>query len=269
MTSSNDNRWSHPLITSYQPRRFDRRRLVLMTGGGIAAAAAIVPLRVVPAQEATPGTETAISGDDDAQALLERAVRAMAALDTFGFEIETIAGETAILPGFNLGLVEGAVRRPNDFMASVEVSTPVGSLGLSAVGIGDQAWIQDPLSDGEWISLEGIGDVSAILNPDTLVLASVSVIQDARVDGEEKLDGYDTTRVAGTINLAETAAMIDEAAGQISSEPIDVLVWVNEDDHILEIELSGAVLASEDASVIRSIRFFDFNEPVEIDQPPV
>ncbi|HYJ12660.1 MAG TPA: LppX_LprAFG lipoprotein [Thermomicrobiales bacterium] len=269
MTSPNDTNWSHPLITSFQPRQFNRRRLVLMTGAGLAAATSVVPLHLVTAQESSPVAETAISGDDDARPLLERAVRAMAELDTFGFEIETIAGETSIMPGINLGLVEGAVRRPNDFIASVEVSTPVGSLDLLAVGIGDQAWIQDPLSDGEWISLEGIGDISAILNPDTLVLTSISVIQGARLDGEEKVDGFETIRIAGTINLAETAAMVDEAADQISSEPLDVLVWVNAEDQIVEIEISGAILASEDDSVIRSIRFFDFNKPVDIEQPPI
>jgi len=269
MTSPTDSTWSHPLITSYEQRRLNRRRLVLITGGGIAAAASVVPLRLVTAQESSPIAEPAITGEDDARELLERAVRAMAELETFGFEIETISGETAILPGFTLGLVEGVVRRPNDFMASVEVSTPVGSLELSAVGIDGQAWIQDPLSDGEWISLEGIGDISAILNPDSLVLTSISVIQGARLDGEEKVDGFDTIRIAGTINLAETAAMVEEAAGQIATEPIDVVVWVNEEGHIVEIEFSGAILASEDASVIRSIRFFDFNEPVEIDRPAI
>jgi hypothetical protein len=268
--TNDDTTWRHPLIDTYQPRRFDRRRLLLMTTAGIAAATSISPAMSAFAQESSPVPATGISGEDDARALLEEAVRTMADLETFAFEIVTVSGETALFPGFTLKLVEGVVRRPNDFAAAVEVSTPVGSIELSAVGIGDRAWIQDPLSDGEWISLEGIGDVSAILNPDTLVLASIGLIQDARVDGDERVDGADTTRVAGTINLAEAASMFqEEAAGQISAEPLDVLVWIDDQSHILEIEIAGPILASEDAGVIRSVRFFDFDEPVEIEQPPV
>lgn len=270
MSESNDSAsWQHPLITPYQPRRFDRRRLLVMTSAGIAAAASIVPLRPVLGQESSPMAEPAITGDDDARELLERAVRAMAELETFGFEIVTVAGETALMPGLTLGLVEGAVRRPNDFIATVEVSTPVGNIELSAVGLGDRAWIQNPLSDGEWMSLEGIGDVSAILNPDTLVLAAINVLQDARLDGTEKVGGQDTTRIAGVINLAEAASLLDEAAGEISSDPLEVLVWIDGDDRIAEIELAGPILTTEEASVIRSIRFFDFDEPVEIEEPAI
>lgn len=266
-TSNESAEWHHPLITPYQPRRFDRRRLLVMTTGGIAAAASIVPLRAASGQESSP--ETAITGEADARDLLEQAVRAMAELETFAFEIETVAGETALMPGLSLGLVEGAVRRPNDFTATVEVSTPIGTIALSAVGLGNQAWIENPLSDGEWMSLEGIGDVSAILNPDILVLAAVNVLQDARLDGTEKVGGLDTTRIAGVINLAEAASLVDEAAGQISSEPLDVLIWIDDDHRIAEIELAGPILSTEDASVIRSIRFFDFDEPVDIEEPPV
>ncbi len=270
MSQPNDpTTWQHPLITPYQPRRFDRRRLLMMTTGGIAAAASIVPLRPALGQESSPAPEPAITGDDDARAVLDRAVRAMADLETFGFEIVTVAGETALMPGLSLGLVEGAVRRPNDFVATIEVSTPIGTIELSAVGLGDRAWIENPLSDGEWMSLEGIGDVSAILNPDTLVLAAVNVLQDARIDGTEKVSGQETTRIAGVINLAEAASLVDEAAGQISSDPLDVLVWIDSDDRIVEIELAGPILTSEDATVIRSVRFFDFDEPVEIEEPPV
>ncbi len=267
--SSNRSDWHHPLITPYEPRRFDRRRLIGMTTVGIAAAAPLSTLRGALGQEASPAASPMITGETDATELLDRAVRAMAALQTFAFEIVTVAGETALMPGLNLDLVEGVVRRPNDFMATVEVSTPVGTIEVSAVGLGNTAWIQNPLSDGEWMSLEGIGDVAAILNPDTLVLAAINVLQDARIDGTEKIDGQDTTRIAGTINLAEAASMIDEADGQISADPLDTFVWVDGDDRIVEIELDGPILSTEDAGVIRSIRFYDFDEPVEIDEPTV
>jgi len=36
---------------------------------------------------------------------------------------------------------------------------------------------------------------------------------------------------------------------------------------LLEIEVLGPILTSESDDVIRVIRFFDFNEPIEIERP--
>lgn len=263
------NSWSHPLITQYNQPGIGRRRLLLMAGAGLAASVPLAPFRLVAAQEGTPAAEpaTRITGEDDARDRLERAAGAMSSLQTFAFEIETVAGETNLMSGITLGLIEGMVRRPSDFMASVEVTTPFGSIKLTAIGIDNTAWIQDPLGSGDWMALEGIGDIAAILNPDTLILASVSIIQDAVIDGSDRIDGDETIRIAGTINLSETAALLDEAAAEISSDPLDVLVWIDDSDHIREIEIAGPIIATESATVVRSIRFHDFDEPVEIDEP--
>ena len=80
----------------------------------------------------------------------------MADLDCFAFEIVTVQGESTILDGLTLGLIEGAVRRPSDFTATVAVFLPFGGLEVTALGTGGEAWIQNPLDDGTWISLAGM-----------------------------------------------------------------------------------------------------------------
>lgn len=283
MTSSSNQQpeqWFHPLIARAQPR-LNRRRLLLMSGSGLAAAvAAPTSLRLVAAQtpEATPGSLAdlvgdQITGDDDAVALLRESAAAMADLETFSFEIETVRGESTILQGFSVNMIEGAVRRPHDFTATVTVGLPIGSISLTAVGLDGSAWVQDPLNDGDWIALEGAEDITALINPDTLIVSSIGLIQNATIDGTEQIDGADSTRIAGEIDFSETSAKLSggemSLPTQITAEPIPVLIWIDSDNRVLEIEVSGPILTSESSDVIRDIRFFDFNEPVEIDQPDI
>lgn len=250
----------------------NRRRLFLVGGTGLAAAMTGVSLVSAQTPAADPVTDA--TGEDDAVALLERAATAMAALETFGFQIQTVAGETNIMGLLTINDITGAVRRPLDFTATIEVGSPIGNIDITAVGTDGSAWIQNPLSDGEWITLAEMGgDLLTIINPDSLILASIGLIQNATLDGTERIDGQEATRIAGTIDLAGTAESIlgnsDDVPTELATEPLDVLVWIDENDRVLEIELAGPVLASEADDVIRSVSFFDFDEPVEIEEPPV
>jgi hypothetical protein len=279
MSSSTDEtgQWFHPLIARVEPR-VNRRRLLIFGASGVAAAAVARPqLSLVAAQtpEATPATaiEDQITGDDDAVALLRGAAETMTNLDTFAFEIETVRGESTIFEGLAVNMIAGAVRRPMDFTATVSVGLPFGSIDVTAVGIDGSAWVQNPLSDGEWIALEGTEDIVALVNPDTLILSSIGLIKNATIEGSERVDGTDTTRVAGEIDFADTADQLSDGEvtlpAEISSEPLPVLIWIDDEQRVVEIEVSGPILTSESDDVIRSIRFFDFNQPVEIDQPDV
>lgn len=275
MTSSPDSpeQWFHPLIARSEPR-LNRRRLMLMTSSGLAAAAATRPaLRVVGAQTpaASPLIEDQLTGGDDAVSLLRDAAAAMAALDSFRFEIETVRGESTIFQGLSVELIEGGVRRPFDFTATVTVNLPFGSLDVTAVGLDGAAWVQDPLTDGEWIALEGSDDIVALINPDTLILSSIGLIQDATIDGTDQVDGVDATVVAGTVSFAGAAEQIGGDEGElpveVTSEPLPVLIWIDGENRVLEIEILGPILSSESSDVVRAVRFFDFNEPIEIEQP--
>ncbi len=279
-SSSSGGRWFHPLITRADPQ-MNRRRLLVLSGAGLALAAGTRPdLQLVAAQTpaATPDAlETTIqdqvTGDEDAVALLRNAAAAMADLESFQFEIDTIRGETTIFDGLSIDLIEGAVRRPYDFTATVTVGLPIGNLDVTAVGLDGSAWVEDPLNAGEWIALEGGEDLVALINPDTLIVSSIGLIQDATIDGTEQIDGEETTVVAGFVDFAATAEQLSggEVAlpAEVSTEPLPVLVWIDAHGHVLEIEVSGPILASESSDVVRAIRFFEFDEPVEIERPNI
>jgi len=280
MTSSSDSgeHWFHPLIALGDPK-LSRRRLIVLGGSGAALAAGARPdLRLVAAQTpaATPDPlaqmiQDQITGNEDAVALLREAATTMAALESFRFEIETVRGESTIFEGLSVDLIEGAVRRPYDFTATVTVVLPISSLEVTAVGLDGAAWVEDPLNADAWIALEGGEDLVALVNPDSLILSSIGLIQDATLDGTEKVDGEVTTVVAGVIDFAETAEQISGGAitlpAQVSTEPLPVLVWIDGEGRVVEIEVTGPILTTESSDVVRAIRFFDFNEPVEIERP--
>ncbi len=275
-----DDRWVHPLISIRNPQ-WSRRRLFLVGSGGLAAVATARPGSVIAAQATPPATPPAspeaspvaneLTGDPEATALLRDAAGAMADLDTFQFEIATTRGQSTILQGLEVETIAGAVRRPTDFTATVAVGLPFGSIELTAVGIDGRAYIQDPLSNGEWIELEGAEQAVALINPDTLILSSIGFVKEARIDGTEEIDGAETTRLAGTIDFAASAEQLSggsvELPAEISSEPVDLLVWIDEQKRIVEIEIAGPLVATESEDVVRTVSFFGFDEPVEIEAP--
>jgi hypothetical protein len=267
--------WSHPLIRTLD-RPFSRRILV----AGAFAPAVVPSLRLVGAQEtpvapltgATPETE--LEGDADAIALLESAVEAMAALDTFGFELATTRGSSTIFEGLELKSVEGVVRRPLDIMATVTVGLPIGELSATAIGIDGEFWVQDPLSGGGWISLGSDRQIQALINPDQLLLYAVRLVHDASITGTEKIGTSEATMVEGTVDFtsilqsAAGAAGDPEMVGELLAEgPKDVTFWIDDQNRVVEGEIRGPIFTTESDDVVKVLSLFDFDEPVEIVAP--
>ena len=262
----------HPLTGT--PVRGVTRRSVLFGAGGVLAAR-LGDARPAFAQDASATAEIRVGGEDDAVALLERAAKTLAELDSFGFEMETVRGTSTIMSGFELQSVAGVVRRPTDLQAEVQVSIPIGDLTIGAISLDGVFYIQDPLSDGSWMELGEMGEVQTLVNPDLLIMTAVRLVQDARITGTGKVDGADANVVEGTVDFSGLLERFGEGAEQdqmrslLAGEPVDVGFWIDEEDRIVEVELFGPIFASESDDVVRVVTLFDFNEPVEIDAPEV
>lgn len=229
------------------------------------------------AATATTARQTAspaATGDSDAVQLLARASQAMSALKTFHFEIETLQGGDTTL-GVNVESVVGDVRRPMDFQATVKAKVPFGSITIRAVGLNGEFSIQNPMAqDGSWMTLGADNELLALVNPDIILLLAVQAVQNATIEGEEKLDGVQTTLVTGQIDFQEIASSFgggggerSQIASQLATEPVGVLIWIDGDTRVHAIELDGALLAIDSASSSRMISFSNFDEPVEIAPP--
>ena len=266
-----DGEWRHPLI-----RTLDRplsRRLLAIGVAGLALGSRRPELRLVSAGTpvATPGSR--ISGDAEAVALLEEAAAAMAALETFAFELETTRGASTILQGFELRGISGVVRRPADIQAVLTVGVPFGELEITAIGLDGNYWVEDPLAaDGAWIELGRDLQLQSLINPDALILAAVRLVQNARIAGTEKVDGVATTVVEGTVDVAGTVGAFagdsSEAAQLIADGAREIVLWIDDRRRIVEVEIVGPLLTTESDDVVRVVRFFEFDEPVEIEAPP-
>ena len=269
-----DSSWFNPIAPTVTSR-FSRRRLVSTAGAAIALATVTPSLHVVAAQDATPGaTPSSITGQDDAVAVVQEAANAMAALDTFTFQLETVAGESTVLSGLTLESISGKIRRPTDFEAVVSVGIPFGTIDVTAVGLDGRAWVQNPLEDGAWIDLGSGDSLLAYVNPDSLILASIQFVTDAEIVGTEKVDGNEATHVTGVVDLSRIAGFGNaQANGQLptelAGEPVTVDFYIDGDHRVVEVEIAGPILTTESSDVVRAVTFADFNEPVEIQQPDV
>jgi hypothetical protein len=264
-----DQEWSHPLIMK-PTRNFSRRHLIGVSGGAIAGLTLLPSVRDTFAQEGTPVTE--ITGSDEAVELLKQAVNAMTALETFHFLIETTSGTTEILDILEIETIEGDVRRPYDFQTTVRAKLFMGTIEVNAVGIDGRIQIEDPTSTaGGWIDLGTDTATLSLLNPDYLFLQAVGIVQDAELGGDEEFDGQPARKVIGTVSFANVASDIfgeeTPLPTELSNDPLDISIWINEENLVLGVELLGAVLATEDEDVTRLITFSAFNEPVEIVAP--
>ncbi len=260
--------WEHPLI-----RTLDRpvSRRAMLAG----AALTLLPSTRAVAQEmsspdvATPSPD--LDGEAEAVALLESAVEAISALETFAFELDTTRGKSTIFQGLELKGVEGVVRRPLDIQATVTVGTPLSDITVSAIGLDGEFWVQDPLSDGGWISMGSDPQIQSLINPDALLLYAVRLVQDAQITGTEKIYGVETTLVEGTVDFVDFLGQFGQGQMEltqlIAEGPKDVAFWIDDENRVVESEIRGPIFASESDDVVRVLGLFDFNEPVEIERP--
>lgn len=250
--------------------RLNRRRFATLAAAGVAS----VAMGEVALAQSTPISTP--SGAQDAVALLKAAAAAMSKLKTFHFELATPSGSASIMQGLDLKGIKGDVKRPVDFKTVITASIPFGSLDVTVIGVNGQIWLQNPMSkSGEWMSLtkeSGIdpGTITTFVNPDVLILRAVSFINGAKITGNEKVGGAQTTRVEGQVSLAGLSKMSSgtDAPTAVATTPIPTTIWVDGDKRIREIELAGQILTTESADVVHDITFSAFDKPVEI-KPPV
>lgn len=269
-----DKEWHHPLIIK-PASGFSRRHMLGISGVTIAGLATLPNFAGVSALQASPeASPDAISGEPDAVVLLRDAVTAMTQLETFHFLVETTTGTTTFMDILEIDQIEGDIRRPFDFQTTVDARLFMSTIEITAVGIDGTIMIEDPTSEtGELINIGADGATLSLLNPDILFLSSVGFLQNAALAGEEDFEGESTRKVSGTVSFPDlTDQFVNDdqpLPAELSTEPVEVLVWINQENLILGVEFAGPVLSIEESNVVRLITFSAFNEPVEITVPEV
>ena len=230
----------------------------------------------------------ATAADGDAAQLLQAAAKAMAALKTFHFKMETIEGQSTILENLELQKVEGDVLRPDSFRATLTAKVAVVKVSVDVVSVGGAVWVTDPLQAGTvWRQVAGDGEQNAgaaftdLINPDRLFLAAISLIDDPKIDGTEEINGVECTVVTGQFDpkrLQDLASPVADDLGtpaegevntssMLTGEPVYLSAWIADDGRVLRIEEEGPLTTSESNDVVRAITFSNFDEPIEISAP--
>lgn len=248
--------WRHPIAMTPMSRR---HFATIAAGLGLAVMAGPAALAQTPA----PNPE----GDPDAVALLRRAGTSLANLSSFTFSLETVKGESTVMSGFSLESVSGAVRRPMDLSAEVNVNTPIGSTIIRAIALDGKLYVQNPITEDQYLEVDAATSVPNMLNPDALIQLAVGFVDGATIDGRETVGGYDCDIVAGTVSAESLTQLAPEGLNLFAGQTIEVTFWINDDALPVLVEFVGPVFSEDSDDVIREIRLDDFNEDVEIEAP--
>jgi LppX_LprAFG lipoprotein len=253
------------------PRSLSRRDLV--RGTTAAAALALIPLHI---------TQSTVFADEDATQLLKDAAQAMADLTSFSFLVQNEGGTTKLLNIVELESVEGEVLRPDSFHAKATAKVAVLKVNVDIIGVDGNLYVSDPTAPaGTYLQLSTAdmagADIATVINPDALILKSVTVVEEPKIDGTAKIDDAEMTKVTGVVVLQK---VIDSAGitfatpttGEVDTQlvldqPLDITFWIDGDHRIRRIRIIGAILTSDDPGIARRIDFTKFNEPVTIEPP--
>src|SRR5699024_6076191 len=139
-------------------------------------------------------------------------------------------------------------------------------ISVTAIGVGGEFWVQNPLESNEWMSLGSDSQIQALINPDQLLLYAVRLVHNAEITGTEKVDGAETTVVEGTVDFYAMvqSALAGTDAGDaveqgLAEGPNDVTFWIDDEDRLVETEIRGPIFSTESDDVIRDLILYDFN----------
>ncbi|MCC6793205.1 MAG: LppX_LprAFG lipoprotein [Thermomicrobiales bacterium] len=220
----------------------------------------------------------AAQNDVDATPLLLEAVETMSAVQSFHFELTTVRGESTILDNLELAGVSGSVQRPDRFQATITAKVAIVEIDVDIIGVGARVWVTDPMASSDQYIEVTNGDpelgeqLTSLLNPDKLLLQAVGLVKEPTIDGVETIDGTRTTRVVGTVDLADLpqfGSATPEAAASdfLLLEEMPVTIWIDGDGHVIRMEVDGPLTRDESPDVIRRLNLYDFDTPVEIVEP--
>ncbi len=216
----------------------------------------------------------------DARALLTEAATNVGALETFAFALTTQNVETQFVEGITLQQVTGAVQRPDRFRAEAEVDLMLATITIKMISVAGRFWFTNPMEGEEVyqeVDFSGAGEVdpTALINPDRLILPALNTVVDPVIAGTDSINGVETTRVVGIVDLSQVVSMTGTPeADAESGEALITLptsmpfaAWIDAEHVVRRVELTGAILEGENNDIIRRVDLSAFNEPVDI-QPP-
>ncbi|GBD16988.1 hypothetical protein HRbin26_01899 [bacterium HR26] len=226
----------------------------------LAAVALALLLLLAPACSRKEEVETTV----DPAHLVSAAADRLDQVKSFHFVLTHESGGTPILQTMLLTQAEGDVARPGQMKAQLDVEAVGAALQLQFIGIGDQAWLSNPFNPAEW---QPLPDTAAddVLNVEALPEV-LRQIKDARLIGQETVDGVATYHIQGKLDSGDLAAVVPSGAEPGLEVTVDL--WIGKDDSIVRrVVVSGALTFNEATTMKRTLELSGFDQPVTITPP--
>ena len=193
---------------------------------------------------------------------LQRTARRLRELQSSSFDLNHVVGSTTFLPGIQIHRAYGEVAAPGNFVVTVEAKSLFSrtdlEIGLMSI---DGVTQMTNVFTGEW------GEVS----PDTLpfdfsdfggILAHiVEQVRTPVLLGQESMGGREVYRIGGTIMSEDLRGLVPTAA---TGYPVALELLTDRDTgNLIEVKITGQVVATDDPESQRLLTISDLNQPVQ------
>ena len=197
-------------------------------------------------------------------AVLSKAATAMAALKSFHFSLSTSKVSQAPTSLY-VTTAEGDAVRPGKLQATATALLVNMPVQVSLIAIGNDQYMTDPLSK-RWQRIPPSFNALALLDPGKAASDILQSIGSPVADGSETIAGVVCYRIKGTVPPESMRSLSPEITAK---DPLAAVLWIGSSDFLVrQVQATGALLKGEPATVVRTLTFSAFDQPVDIQPPP-
>lgn len=203
----------------------------------------------------------------DPAALLAKAAKSMSGVSSFHFALDNGSGPTPLIEGIDLASAEGDVIVPNKIQAELTADFHGLSLTVKVIGIGSDVWITNPMGGGTQKLSGNMGLVLSVLNPYDILSSAAKTIEQPKIEGTEKVNGVETTKVSGKFNVVTAATGTPVVTTTEGMPAPTITLWVDAQGLVHRLQVRGQILPTDPTDATRTFNITNFNKPVTIEPP--
>jgi hypothetical protein len=227
--------------------------------GGRVALVLLALAAVLAACDTNPGP-AAMQPDE----VLRQAAPKMAALKSFHFNLATSKVGKAPANLYITG-ADGDLARPGKLQATAKALLLGNAVEVQVVADGTAQYMTDPLSK-RWQKIPASFNALALLDPGKAIADILASVQTPTAAGTESVDNVPSYRITATVPPASMQALSPEIT---ATAPLSATLWVGSTDFLIrQVQITGALLKDEPATIVRTLKFSNFDTPVTIQLPP-
>ena len=197
--------------------------------------------------------------------IIERAVPAMQAANSFHFVLET--GKPEQPPaGIFISRAEGDVVKPDKLAGDLSALFSGLPINVKVVVDGKSQYMTDPAS-GKWGAMSPAFNVAQLFDPSKGISDILAGVKGLSAEGVESMGGANSYKLKGSVPASALKSLSSEVTAQ---GDLGTILWIGSDDFLLRrVELTGPIMVGEPAGIVRNITLGDYNKPVKIETPAV